>query len=393
VIALTVDHGLRQEAADEAAQVGLWLKARGIDHAVLVWTREKPATGLQAAARAARYRLLIDYCRDQGILHLALAHHREDQAETVLLRFAKGSGIDGLAGMAAIREVGGVRLLRPLLGMPRERLTATLTAYGQPWIEDPSNRSTAFARVRLRNAAGILAAEGLTPDRLADMARRAGRARSALAQATAELLARAAELWPEGCVLLDSGLLEKASDELALRALARCLMVVGGGMHPPRLDGLERLRSALPGRAHTLAGCRILPWRDRTLIAREARAADERLNLSAGGAVRWDGRFLVRRSASAESDNLKLSSVTVARLGDGGWAALCRDRPLWKNSAPARLPDVVRAALPALWRDGRPVGLPQPGFSDAGERSETEFGVSVVFAPAAPLCGPSFSVV
>jgi hypothetical protein len=90
---------------------------------------------------------------------------------------------------------------------------------------------------------------------------------------------------------------------------------------------------------------------------------------------------------------LKLSSVTVARLGDGGWAALCRDRPLWKNSAPARLPDVVRAALPALWRDGRPVGLPQPGFSDAGERSETEFGVSVVFAPAAPLCGPSFSVV
>ncbi|KJB89963.1 tRNA lysidine(34) synthetase TilS, partial [Skermanella aerolata] len=176
LLALTVDHGLRQNAADEAIQVGSWLKARDVAHDILRWDGVKPLSGIQSAARDARYRLLTERCHAEGILHLALAHHREDQAETVLLRFAHGSGIDGLGGMAAVRETGSVRLLRPLLPVSRDRLRTYLTETCQSWVEDPSNQSPAYARVRLRGMADILAREGWSTARAADTARRLGRA-------------------------------------------------------------------------------------------------------------------------------------------------------------------------------------------------------------------------
>src|SRR5947208_13396457 len=111
--ALTVDHGLRPEGAEEAQTVGRWMATRGIKHHVLAWSGPKPATGIQEAARAARYGLLAEWCRAEGCLHLLTAHHREDQAETYLIRRRAGSGIDGLAGMSALREMVGIRLVRP----------------------------------------------------------------------------------------------------------------------------------------------------------------------------------------------------------------------------------------------------------------------------------------
>ena len=155
VSALIVDHGLRPEAAAEARQVAAWLRARRIDHHVLRWADVKPATGIQAAAREARYRLLSDWCRAVAILHLLLGHHLDDQAETVALRQARQSGAAGLAGMAAVREVAGLRLLRPFLRVPKARLLATLKTLDQPWLEDPSNLAPSFARGRLRRSAGL----------------------------------------------------------------------------------------------------------------------------------------------------------------------------------------------------------------------------------------------
>ncbi|MAG22807.1 MAG: tRNA lysidine(34) synthetase TilS, partial [Rhodospirillaceae bacterium] len=147
-VALSVDHRLRWESGAEARQAGRWLKARGLTHHILSWTGDKPRHGVQAAAREARYRLLFDWCRRHGVLHLLLAHHQEDQAETFLLRLGRGSGVDGLAGMAPLSEVPTMRLLRPLLDVPKARLVATLQSRGQEWVEDPSNRDLAYARVR-----------------------------------------------------------------------------------------------------------------------------------------------------------------------------------------------------------------------------------------------------
>ncbi|UEM05543.1 tRNA lysidine(34) synthetase TilS [Skermanella rosea] len=384
LLALTVDHGLRHDAAAEAAQVGAWLAARGIDHHVLRWGGIKPSAGIQAAAREARHRLLAERCRSEGILHLALAHHLEDQAETVLLRFAKGSGPDGLAGMAPLRESGPVRILRPLLGLSRSRLKDLLEAAGQPWIEDPSNRSAAYARARLRSMADTLAGEGWTPAHAADTARRAGRSRSALEAATAQLLGRAAEVWPEGCVLLRPEPIRAAPDDLALRALGRCLASVGGARYRPRSEAVERfhrsLSDAAPPRGATLGGCRIMPRGDgRLLVAREPRAADERTVTGGGAVLRWDGRFLVTVPPGVAG--------TVAALGP-------RTGALPKHLE--RLPAVVRETVPVLLREDGVTGFPRFDFANEfNMQDEAGTGKSIVavFAPPEPVSASAFVVV
>ncbi len=391
VLALTVDHGLRPDAAEEAARVGRWLAARGIAHAVLRWEGEKPATGIQAAARMARHRLLAARCQDEGILHLALAHHRDDQAETVLLRFARGSGIDGLAGMAPIRSAGGVRVIRPLLDLPHGRLVATCRAFGQAWIEDPSNRNPVFARARLRAAADALSAEGLDSERLADTARRAARARAALETATAGLLAEAAEVHPEGWIRLDPRPLAAASEELGLRALVRCVATVGGAPYPPKAEAAERLFAAVVQAAFqgttkgkTLGGCCILPRRGHLVIAREPAGATERLNLVPGDSVWWDRRFTVRMGPDGGDP------LTVARLGPEGWREMRENmRDAMPPGTLPNLPEPVRESLPALW-DGQGVkAVPSLGFLRSGSTLSAE----VFFTPAAALAGPAFPVV
>jgi tRNA(Ile)-lysidine synthase len=390
VRALTVDHGLRPESADEAAAVAAALGARGISHAILAWQGEKPVAGLQAAAREARHRLLMERCRAEGILHLALAHHLEDQAETVLLRFAKGSGPDGLAGMAVCREQASVRLLRPLLDTPRARLASTCAAAGLAWIDDPANRATAFARGRLRAAAAVLGREGLQPQRLVDAARRAGRARAVLEVMTATTLARAVALFPEGYALVDLAvLLGDAPEELALRALGRCLVAIGGGVRQPRLAGLERLRRTLTDRnakriRRTLGGCRVIGRGGTLLIVREAAAAGERRPIEPGTPVHWDRRFRITLAGGRWDGPL-----AVARLGEAGWATL---RRAWPDLARPGLPAAARATLPAIWDATGLLAVPHLAYLRPG-RGTGDATVHVLFAPCEALAGPPFAVV
>jgi len=180
VTALIVDHGLRPDSANEANETASRLKSRGIAHQILKREGEVPAGDIEAFARDARYRLFEQWCGENGVLHLLVAHHRDDQAETFLLRLARGSGLDGLAGMAPESARRNFRLLRPLLGVPRDRLKATLEQAGLDFAEDPMNSDPAYARVRLRAARDTLAAEGLTPERLTATAAHLARARAAL---------------------------------------------------------------------------------------------------------------------------------------------------------------------------------------------------------------------
>ena len=190
--ALTVDHGLRAESAMEARVVAGWLAARGIPHDTLTWagtwTGDKPTTGIQEAARDARYRLLTGWCRAHGVLHLLTAHHRQDQIETHLIRRRAGSGTDGLAAMSAVRELPGCRLVRPLLAVPPARLLAVLAEEYQPFLRDPSNLDPAFERARLRTA-GDRAGEAPSDAAFA-MLREHGRRRMAGEHALDALIAR-----------------------------------------------------------------------------------------------------------------------------------------------------------------------------------------------------------
>jgi tRNA(Ile)-lysidine synthase len=386
VVALTVDHGLRVEAADEAARVGSWLAERGIPHHILKWQPPAGLRNLQAAARAARYELLFGWCEAAGVLHLLTAHHLEDQAETLLLRLARGSGLDGLAGMAPCRETAVCRLLRPLLPVPRARLIASLRQAGQGWIEDPSNRNDAYARVRLRGSAGLLAREGLSPARLAATARRLGRARAALEDGVARLLADTIRLHPAGFAELAADRLAAAPAEIALRALARLAATIGGADHPPRLERLERLFAALKNGlegGRTLAGCRFLPRRGSILVCREAAAIAPPRDLPPGLTLRWDGRFEIALSTGAPA------GLTIGALGGVGFG---RDDAA-VSGAPA-LPPAARAALPALRDLVGVVAVPHLNYTRLDFARHVPSGtVSVAFRPRWTLIAPGFTVV
>jgi tRNA(Ile)-lysidine synthase len=344
--ALVVDHGLRDRSAAEARAVVRSLAAQGLAARVLRARGPKPRANVQAAARAMRYRLLADWCARRGVLHLALAHHRDDQAETLLLRLGRGSGLDGLAGMAPVVELRELRLLRPLLEVPKAALEATLTARGLSWLEDPSNRDRAHRRVRMRQLADLLAGEGLSAARLAATAAHLGRARAALEAAVADLLAGAARPDPAGFLWLDPQPLAGAPREVRLRALARCLMMVGGGGYTPRLSSLMRLEARILAglrRGATLGGCRIVPLKGRLLLVREAAAAPS-LEVAPGQGLFWDDRFEIRLRRPRTGRRAR--NLTVGPLGSAGWRALA------KGIAPGLrgpLPAAAGPSIPALF--------------------------------------------
>ncbi|CAA7625660.1 tRNA lysidine(34) synthetase TilS [Magnetospirillum sp. UT-4] len=365
VLALTVDHQLRPESTAEAARVGAWMAARGIAHRILPWTGTKPESDLQAAARAARYGLLDEACRQAGILHCLLAHHREDQAETLLLRLARGSGVDGLAAMAPVRAGRHVVWLRPLLSVPRAGLAASLRATGQDWVEDPSNADPAYARVRLRALGPVLAAEGLTPARLAATAGRLARARATLDAAVARAVLDFVAVHPAGYAVLAAGAFGRLDDEIGLRLLARLLQAMGGDAYAPRLERLEGLHAALKGGlsgARTLGGCRLAPLDGgRVLVCREAARMAPPVALAPGQEAAWDGRFRLRLADHAPA------GLRLGALGSQGWRRL---RAAGFRGGGARglavLPAAVRPTLPAIHDGDAILAVPHLGYNRDG---------------------------
>lgn len=248
VRALTVDHGLRADSAGEAAAVAAICARLGVPHATLRWTGDKPAANVQAAARAARYRLMADWCAAQGVALLATAHHADDQAETLLMRLARGAGLGGLAGVRALRPlVAGVTLLRPLLDARRDALAAIVAAAGLTPADDPSNRDPRYDRTRARR---WLAAQGdLDAAPVAASAAHLAEAEAALAW-TADLAWAGRAVVAPGRVELDADGLPR---ELQRRLVGRALGALGAGaLRGPDVDRLlDRLAA---GHAATLGG-------------------------------------------------------------------------------------------------------------------------------------------
>ena len=180
LIAVTVDHGLRSEAAREARDVKRLARTLDLPHRTVRWTGAKPKTGLPAAARAARYRLLAQAARANSATHILTAHTRDDQAETLLMRMVRGSGIAGLAAMARESEREGVLLARPFLSVSKSQLIATLKKAKIDFADDPTNRDLNFTRPRIRALMPVLAAEGGDTRNLARLASRLARANAAV---------------------------------------------------------------------------------------------------------------------------------------------------------------------------------------------------------------------
>ena len=248
LLAVTVDHGLRKEAAREAGEVKRLARALELPHKTMRWSGAKPNTGLPAAARAARYRLLAQAARAAGASHVLTAHTRDDQAETLLMRLLRGSGVAGLAAMARISERDGMVLARPLLDVPKSQLVATLKRAKIAFADDPTNRDTAFTRPRLRALLPQLAAEGGSARNLARLAARLARANAAV-----EVLADGAERFlalrdrvPHGPDLrsFEAAAFAKLPEEVRLRLLMRAINAVGHE-GPAELGKIESLLAEL----------------------------------------------------------------------------------------------------------------------------------------------------
>lgn len=248
LMSATFDHGLRPDSAREARAVGDFSRRLGIDHHTLAWIGDKPTSGIQERAREARYDTLSRLALFNEISHLAVAHHQGDQAETVLLRMAAGTGVAGLAGMGKTAMRGGLVVHRPFLNLRKQRLIDTCRAHGWLFIEDPTNENDRFARVRWRALAPSLEAEGLTSDRLTLLAGRARRADEALEGMVDAWLAAHPPASFRHALILRIADWREAPAELRVRVLGRLIAQVasaGADVVPERLERLERLHDDL----------------------------------------------------------------------------------------------------------------------------------------------------
>jgi len=372
LLAVTVDHGLRQAAQAEAEQVATWAADLGVRHTTLTHTGPVPRSDIQATARDIRYGLIRDWANGvSGLAGILVAHSMDDQAETLLLRMGRGSGVDGLAAMRADTMQDGLRLLRPLLRVRRESLLSLLHARGQAFLEDPSNHDRQHARVRMRTLMPDLAAEGLTVERLADTADRMSRARDALAGWTRSHLAACVQFHDGGWGQFERAPFVDVPDEIGLRAIVQVIQAVGAITYPPRLVKtqalLERLKSPDFSGA-TLAGVRFLSRRGLVYVARELDAVSEPTRVPAGAdaVAIWDNRFAISHARGSERPG-----TVVGALGADRFRDLQRIQGLDAGDAPKE----VFATLPAVFDRGEVLEVPAFGYcaDDAAPHYRTAF--------------------
>lgn len=347
----TVDHGLRAESGHEARQVAAEARRLGLSHATLTWDGLKLRRGLPMAAREARYRLLEDHAYTFGAARVAVAtaHHCGDQAETFVMRLARGAGIDGLSGMCSERPLRGsspVVLARPLLAFPKSCLIATLTVREMTYVEDPTNGDYRYERVRVRSLLTELEVVGFSPETLSVSARRLNSAREALGYAEEYFMTSLnLSFGNEVFARLDRRAFENGPAFLRQKILSRLIRRYGGASPAPQLSELEDLVAWMQcdsTSTATLGGTMISSGSRYIRIWREAgRLAHGEVSLVPGEAQVWDRRFVLRVSTEG---TMASGNVTVKPLGEKGYAAIVT------RLAPARKPPTRAAiALPSFW--------------------------------------------
>ncbi|MDO5613276.1 MAG: tRNA lysidine(34) synthetase TilS [Paracoccus sp. (in: a-proteobacteria)] len=354
LMAATVDHGLRPESAAEARTAQKVAETLGIPHATLKWQRDTTEGNLMANARDARLRLLSGWAQRNDLPAVLLGHTQDDQAETLLMRLARGAGVDGLAGMAEWRDAFGIRWLRPMLSASRASLRDWLAERGLRWIDDPSNDNADFDRIRIRKA---MAALQLDPAALAQSARNIGQARDALAHYAAQAADEATA--DRGSLVLPRAPFRLSPPEVQRRLAVAAARWITGADYPPRRATVAHALAALAaGSRVTLDGALFWPAGDRIRVIREPAAA---MRAAETDAPVWDNRWQINGLSPGQ---------TVAALG---FESL--DQVNWRLSGLSR---DEAAASPAIRAKGRvlaaPALRPQAPWHAEPLRGATEFG-------------------
>lgn len=382
VVALTVDHGLRAEAADEAAQVHGWLTTLGIEHHTLKWQRDGSVdSAVQAQARDTRFRLMFDWCRDHGVLHLLLAHHVRDQAETIEMRRRRSAEGEGLSGMALVSEQPAARVIRPFLNIDPSDIRSFLDRREQSWIEDASNIDDRFERVRVRKS-------------LPDDTTAIGRIGAEHAGARAEndvAIARAAATclttYPQGFVEIDLASWGALKQNAQCELVGRVVRTVSGAGYKSARHAVERLSVRMRDSGFsgaTLGGCRLVRRGERVFVCREAAAAAGPVSVVPGRDQVWDARFRVRMPGDVPPGRYE-----IGMLGVEGWREI-RDRQ--RGTIMAQWPAAVRGSVPCIRHNGRVIWAHCLTANGPEGHPVVSIGAEVVSANAEPLGKTRFFV-
>ncbi|MEK9682986.1 MAG: tRNA lysidine(34) synthetase TilS [Rhodospirillaceae bacterium] len=377
ITALIVDHGLRLNSAPEAALALKRARSLGLECRVLVWEGKKPKSGVQEAAREARYGLIGRWCRDNGVLHLAVGHHIHDNEETIEMRSDHGSGTVGLAGISAQKELDWGRIIRPCLGFTREALRQHLLERGLSWVEDSSNEDCRFERVRVRKRLSELS----QPKEL--NLHLGAKLRNRIELTIGKFVACHAMISPLGYAKIKATRLLSLSPEIAQRVLGGFCVTIGSTKFPPRrakvTSLLENLRTGnFQGR--TLGGCQIILEEGYLIIFREwQRCCREKMQ--AGFIINWDSRFNFTAP--------EVKGITVGPLGDAQDPNI--NEIIKTFSEIHRIPRGVLMGLPALFRGKTLLAVPNLGYGKSS-RYVRLASLEVSFRPQRPVTSARFEV-
>jgi tRNA(Ile)-lysidine synthase len=343
VLAVTVDHDLRDASANEAAGVAEYCASLGVPHTTLRWDHGAIAGNVMDAARRARMRLVGDWARAQGIAHVALGHTADDQAETFLMGLARASGLDGLAGMRGFWREDGVNWARPLLWQSRAALRDYLRRHGIGWVDDPTNDDDSYTRIKARKALATLAPLGITVESLTATVGHLTLARHALRKTVVDASAQhVTEM--VGALHINRAGFASLADDVQRRLILAAISWLSGDPYPPRSAKQETLRRALQhGRAATVHGCRFRVGPKTICILREPKAV---ATLEAPTTSEWDNRWHL--------DGPHAPGLTIRALGDG-----IRACPDWRATG---IPRDALVVSPAIWRGDVLIAAPLAGF-------------------------------
>ncbi len=278
IVALTVDHRLREESAQEAEYVSDLMKREGIEHHVLVWDGSKPQTGIEEAARQARYDLIGRYCQEHGINILAMGHHQQDQAETFLLRLQRGSGVFGLSGILPVSHRGSLTIIRPQLEDTPQSLKDYLTRKGIDWVEDPSNKNEDFLRVKIRRFLPVLEKElSLSVARLAGTAGVLARTRGYIEEQTKKFIHHNVRFWDEAGVSFSEKAFETQHEEIRFQVMSCLIKKIGGKIYTPEAEEVLRICKNMESdfSGCTLGGCEIFVFRGKIWVVPELKLKEK----------------------------------------------------------------------------------------------------------------------
>lgn len=338
---ITVDHGLRAETKHEIALVTDLCARWELPHHVEFWTGWAGEGNLQAAARDARYGLIADWAYGNQITHVALGHTADDQAETFLMRLARGAGVDGLSAMSPRRVQHGVTWVRPFLGLERSALRTYLRAAQIDWCEDPSNENRDFERIRVRDALTVLGSLGVQVSTLVDVAENMARAREALDWQTF-LAAQDAATLVYGAIVIERSKFRMLPEEIGRRLIVHAITWIAQSTYAPRRDGVAKVLMAVrDGSGATLDGCQVVVERDGIWVFRELNALRD-VTCEVGDM--WDDRWLV---TGPEDD----PDIEVRALGNEPLS----DVPNWRDLG---LPRAALAVTPSVWYEDRMIAAP-----------------------------------